>query len=87
MTTYYLDDVFTDWTSGILIVNAKNRTEAMKIIKKKVEDYEYRSLLADHGCYAYEEHSPEQIQKAEKEMKNSLQVLKLGELVRVRGGG
>jgi len=34
MTVYVVYNVLTDWTSGCIIVSAKNKEEAIKIIKE-----------------------------------------------------
>ena len=80
MKTFVMEDVLTAYTSGLVVVKAKNKEKALKIILKEfsVDDFIY-ACVGDEKCSG--EHNNLDC------IRCKLRELKDNELVYVYGGG
>ena len=77
MKTFVMEDVLTAYTSGLVVVKAKNKEKAMEMIKK-----EFLPFIDFFDNCGYEEDC-----KSSRCLKHRLRELKDNELVYVYGGG
>ena len=74
MRTYVIEHVLTDYTDGLIVIKAKNKSEAVRMI---LDEFPHYCFAADGNNW--EESNFEYLQKNIRELKNN-------EIVHVYGG-
>ena len=83
MKTFVMENVLTDYTSGLIVVKAEDKEKAIKIIMKEFPTHDFvDDCLGDKNCseYALNDNN-------EGCLRCKLRELKDNELVYVYGGG